>query len=56
MLIHIEGFFVVHVSCRFDALYVDVDFAQFFIVDCRLNRRKRESTKSRASPIIVLLF
>ena len=39
------------VDCRFDDLYVDVDFGQIFVVDCRqMSKNVVESTKSRTPP------
>ena len=32
--------FVENVDCRFSKLYVDVDFAQIFVVDCRQKAKK----------------
>ena len=39
------------VDWRFQDLYVDVDFAQILVVDCRQNRKKVvESTKCQTPP------
>ena len=39
------------VDCRFEDLYVDVDFGQIFVVDCRqMSKNVVESTKSRTPP------
>ena len=39
------------VDCRFENLFVDVDFAQNFVVDCRQNSKNVvESTKRQTPP------
>ena len=39
------------VDCRFSDLFVDVDFTQIFVVDCRHNSKKVvESTKCLTPP------
>ena len=39
------------VDCRFENLYVDVDFAQIFVVDCRpMSKNIVESTERLTPP------
>ena len=38
------------VDCRFENLYVDVDFAQIFVVDCRPKRKNVVESTERLTP------
>ena len=38
------------VDCRFQDLYVDVDFAQILVVDCRQNPKKVVESTKRLTP------